>query len=88
MSKKLAGKRWFEALGRSESSRGLPLNHRRHERSTLPIWARSAIARGWLFQPSSRQLTKLIVDDFEAAAKTKGRSLRAEVKSFLETPHD
>lgn len=50
MAKKLAGKRWFEALGRRAASKGLPSIHGRSARQKWPMWARQAYARGWLVQ--------------------------------------
>lgn len=50
MSKPLAGKRWFYALGQSDRMKGL-LNPRKAYRSQvpgyLPDWAKSAYIRGW-----------------------------------------
>lgn len=54
MSKKpLAGKRWFEALGRRASSRGEAM-FLGQERQLWPLWARHAYTDGWLFQEISK----------------------------------
>ena len=50
MSRPLAGKRYFEALGRSAYSRGLSLSYDRPARLRWPMWARTAWAKGWLMQ--------------------------------------
>lgn len=50
MGKPLAGKRAFEAMGRSAKSRNLPLNHQRQMRLAWPKWARQAWAAGWIMQ--------------------------------------
>lgn len=50
MSKPLAGRRLFEARGRSAVSRGLPLNYQRTQRHQLPPWAQAAWICGWLDQ--------------------------------------
>jgi hypothetical protein len=49
MTKRLAGKRWFEALGRRERSKGLPgwTGGYRHE---WPNWAKWAYHDGWYDQ--------------------------------------
>lgn len=47
MSKKLTGKRWFEAQGRRAFSRGrMPFIN-----PMLPQWARDAWWHGWMVQP-------------------------------------
>lgn len=83
MKKPLSGARWFEAQGRSAFSRGLPLNYMRAVNARLPMWARSAWARGWITQGSGKQLTQVIVSGFESEAKERGTSLRETVSSFL-----
>lgn len=88
MAKPLAGKRLFEAWGRSASSRGLPLIHKRLERRPWPMWARSAWARGWIMQPSPRQQTERIVQSFQDEADRKGLTLRETVSAFLEAHSD
>jgi hypothetical protein len=50
MKRPPAGKRAFEAMGRSAYSRGLPLSHQRSMRIMWPNWARKAWAAGWLMQ--------------------------------------
>jgi hypothetical protein len=75
MSKPLAGKRWFEALGRSEYSQGLPINYRRSLRARWPMWARSAWARGWLHQQTRKQLTESIVTELLDRAKREGKTV-------------
>ena len=47
MSKPLAGKRAFEAMGRRAQSLGLPSIHGRAQRQQWPLWARTAFAAGW-----------------------------------------
>lgn len=54
MAKKLAGKRWFEALGRRAKSQGKPMLSERMERSKWPMWARRAYTCGWLDQGTVR----------------------------------
>ena len=54
MAKPLAGKRWFEALGRRAKSKGEPILTGRIERSKWPMWARSAYTCGWLDQGTVR----------------------------------
>ncbi|WP_369055008.1 hypothetical protein, partial [Burkholderia gladioli] len=83
MAKPLAGKRAFEAMGRRASSMGLPLNHKRMEKRGWPMWARSAWARGWIQQPSSRQLTEQIVQGFVDESVRDGVPLRTTVARFL-----
>lgn len=82
-AKPLAGKRWFEALGRRAFSQGLPINYERSQRNYWPMWARCAWARGWMQQGNGRQLTNLIVQGFEDQARRDGTSLRATVDKFL-----
>lgn len=55
MAKPLAGKRWFEAMGRRASSKGLAALHGRQDRQRWPMWARQAYAAGWLRQQHSRR---------------------------------
>lgn len=83
MGKPLSGKAWFEAQGRRAQSLGLPMNFKRHEHQRWPMWARSAWARGWLFQQTGRQLTESIVTSFEEEAERTGKTLRATVNDFL-----
>lgn len=85
MGKPLAGKAWFEALGRRAYTQGLPLDYQRAMRNHWPMWARSAWARGWLYQQPPRALTESIVASFEAEARTTGRTLRQTVTQFLDT---
>lgn len=47
MKKPLAGKRYFEALGRSESSRNIKRSMKHYE---WPSWAQQAYMRGKLVQ--------------------------------------
>lgn len=54
MTKPLAGKRLFEAMGRRDQSLGRPMLYRRGERVWWPKWARSAWARGWINQGQTR----------------------------------
>lgn len=54
MAKPLAGNRWFEAMGRRASSKGLAAMHGRQDRQRWPIWARQAYAAGWLRQQHTR----------------------------------
>jgi hypothetical protein len=88
MSKPLAGKRAFEAMGRRASSAGLPLIHKRMERIGWPMWARSAYARGWIQQPSSQQLTARTVQAFVDKSVRDGVSLSVTVDRFLEEMKD
>ncbi len=83
MRKPLSGKEWFEARGRRAQSLGLPMNHKRHEQQSWPMWARCAWARGWLYQQTGRQLTESIANSFEDEAVRTGRTLRATVNEFL-----
>lgn len=53
MSKPLAGRRLFDARGRSAASRGLPINYQRTQRHQLPPWAQAAWICGWLDQSSN-----------------------------------
>lgn len=46
----LAGKKYFNALGRSACSRGLPITESRAMRQSWNRWAREAYAKGWLEQ--------------------------------------
>lgn len=56
MSKRLAGKRLFEAMGQSTKSRRIPWHIVRRGRvGVLPRWAVEALARGHLLQgPSTK----------------------------------
>lgn len=47
---KMKAKAYFEALGRSASSRGLPITETRIMRQEWPRFAREAWAAGWLMQ--------------------------------------
>lgn len=47
MAKPLAGKRWFEALGRSDKSRGVPRSAKHYD---WPAWAQQAYMRGRMLQ--------------------------------------
>lgn len=44
----LAGRAWFESLGRSAQAQGLAIDHQRVTRREWPRWAQGAWARGWL----------------------------------------
>lgn len=46
----MKAKAYFEALGRSASSRGLPITETRIMRQEWPKFAREAWAAGWLMQ--------------------------------------
>lgn len=50
MKKPLAGKRYFEAMGRRAASQKMPIHYDRIARQQWPMWARQAWARGWLDQ--------------------------------------
>ena len=62
MAKPLAGKKWFEALGRSDKSRGVPRSANHY---AWPAWAQQAYMRGRMLQgvnlakakPSNARLT-------------------------------
>lgn len=54
MAKRTSAKAYFEAMGRSAASRGLPLNAYRQRRVWWPRWAREAWARGWIQQSDYR----------------------------------
>lgn len=55
MAKKpLAGKRWFEALGRRAFSIGEALSATRLKRKKWPEWAQRAYVVGWFKQGSVR----------------------------------
>lgn len=54
MAKKLAGKRWFEALGRRAKSEEKPILHWRVQRMEWPMWARRAWVSGYLDQGTRR----------------------------------
>lgn len=54
MAKKpLSGKRWFEALGRRERSKGLP-GWTGGYRYSWPLWAKHAYSDGWYDQGIQR----------------------------------
>lgn len=58
MAKKpLVGKRWFEALGRSHESRGVPYFLNRAERQLWPQWAQRAYCLGRLNQGVNKKHT-------------------------------
>ena len=84
MGKPLAGKAWFEALGRRAYNQGLPLHYERTMRNKWPTWARGAWARGWLYQQPAHAATEGIVASFEREAAATGRTLRETVHQFLE----
>ena len=84
MGKPLSGKKFFEAMGRRAYTQGLPITYERSMRNHWPMWARSAWARGWLYQQPSRALTQSIVASFEAEARTTGKTLRKTVTDFLD----
>lgn len=48
MSKPLAGKRWFEALGRRHESTGISYLSQRAAMWGWPLWAKRAYCRGRL----------------------------------------
>lgn len=50
MAKPLAGRKAFEAMGRSARSRGLSMSALRSMRQDWPLWARQAYAAGWIVQ--------------------------------------
>jgi len=50
MTKPLAGKRAFEAMGRSARDRGLGISQGRASSLEWPQWARRAWAAGWIMQ--------------------------------------
>lgn len=86
MGKPLAGKALFEAMGRRAYTQGRPITYQRSMRNHWPMWARSAWARGWIYQQPTRALTESIVESFECEAEATGRTLRETVEHFLETP--
>lgn len=86
MSKPLVGKRYFEALGRSAKSHGQPLHWQRRERQPWPMWARTAWARGWLFQQSGKESTAAIIASFDEEAARKGIPLQQCVEQFIGEP--
>ncbi len=49
------------------------------------MWARSAWVRGWIQQPSSRQLTKQIVQGFVDESVLRGVTLCVTVDRFLDS---
>jgi hypothetical protein len=86
MRKPLAGKAFFEAMGRRAYTQGLPIVYERAMRNMWPMWARSAWARGWLHQQPPRALTESIVSSFEKEARATGKTLRETVNHFLDKP--
>lgn len=50
----MKAKVWFNALGRSDRSRGIGISRRNLERKGWPMWARAAYTRGWLDQELRR----------------------------------
>jgi len=50
VSRPLAGRRYFEAQGRSLRSRGVPNHQVRNLFRRAPLWVRSAVARGYIWQ--------------------------------------
>lgn len=58
MTRPLAGRRYFEALGRSAQSRRLPIIYERSKSKAWPLWARAAWTRGWLHQQTRRRATE------------------------------
>lgn len=50
MAKPLAGKRWFEALGRRHESLGIRYLAQRSAMHGWPLWAKRAYCRGRLNQ--------------------------------------
>lgn len=83
MAKRTSGKAYFEALGRSAASRGMPITLHRIRRNAWPLWAREAWARGWLSQPSERNQTMRIVKVLELRASESGRTVSQEVERYL-----
>lgn len=59
MGKALAGKRYFEALGRSDKSRGVPRSAKHY---AWPQWAQQAYMRGRMLQ---EQVRRQIREKFE-----------------------
>lgn len=49
------------------------------------MWARSAWARGWIKQPSSRQLTEQLVQGFVDESVRRGVPLRVTVDRLLDS---
>lgn len=47
MTKRLSGKTWFEAIGRSDKSRGVPRSPKHY---AWPEWAQQAYMRGRMLQ--------------------------------------
>lgn len=49
MAKKLAGKKWFHAMGQSDSARKTPMTHlcRSQRPDCWPDWAKDAYIRGY-----------------------------------------
>lgn len=88
MKKPLAGKRFFEAMGRRAASQEMPFIHDRLAKQAWPVWARSAWARGWIMQPSPRESTERIVCSFEQQAQREGKTLQQTVANFLKEFHD
>lgn len=72
MGKPLSGKKLFEAMGRRAYTQGLPITYERAMRNHWPMWARSAWARGWLYQqparaqPAPQPLPASHVDELDA----------------------
>lgn len=58
MAKPLAGRRAFEAMGRSAAARRLPLRFGYGARRGWPEWARIAYIGGWLDQAVPRHQRK------------------------------
>lgn len=58
MSKRVAGKRWFEALGRRHESLGITVQESKSIRVLWPFWARQAYFRGRLNQIGTLELSK------------------------------
>jgi hypothetical protein len=81
MAKKpIAGKKWFEALGRSERSRGVPRSARSAatlKRQTWPDWAVTAYMRGWINQSMNYAKGKTV-----SAEITGGNDIDIELVSF------
>ena len=46
----MKAKAYFEAIGRSDQSRGLTMLATRDGRKLWPIWARHAYVQGWMMQ--------------------------------------
>lgn len=66
MSKRLAGRRWFEAMGRRHEALDLPFKPYRALIATWPVWAKRAYLKGRNDQPRN----ELKIPAFCAMCKT------------------